>query len=674
MQKIHELTTVLADQIAAGEVIERPASVVKELIENAIDAHATQIDILIEEAGVKKIEVIDNGDGIQPDEIELAFRRHATSKIFSRTDLFKIKTLGFRGEALPSIAAIADVAMTTAIENNPGIFINIKGGQIIAKKNAPARTGTAIVVRDIFFNTPARLKYLKSQNTELSKIVDIVNRLALSHSQIAFSLKHENNQLLRTAGNGDVQQVVANIYGIKNAQKMVAIKTENANFSVNGFISLPELTRASRDYISLLINGRYIKNYQLVKALLSGYGSKLMVGRYPMAVIAITMDPLLVDVNVHPTKQEVRLSEENELMALLTTVVKEKLATLNLMPDGYQNLKQAKNVQSDATFIEQLNAVSQRHIVNEERLADKLAPKKFIAKNELSKEDNKVFEDAKSIKPIIIKTIDDLNTEVVKNFKHRYQVIKLALEKTPILADKINNKAKQLELNEVTGIDDVSHQTVDDKEAAYVFPDLSFIGQMYGTFLFAEGPAGLYLIDQHAAQERINYEYYREEIAYQGADQQKLLVPIVLDYPLVDALKIQQKLPELAKVGLYLEDFGNNSFVVHQHPMWFVVGQEEATIREMIDWILRDERISLTKFREKTAIMMSCKRAIKANMHLDNAQAIALIKQLKTAKNPFNCPHGRPVVVTLSLKDMEKMFKRIQDSHNSWLDYDGHPY
>ncbi|MCT4396408.1 DNA mismatch repair endonuclease MutL [Periweissella beninensis] len=673
MQKIHELTTILADQIAAGEVIERPASVVKELMENAIDAHATQIDILLEEAGIKKIEIIDNGFGISQDEVELAFRRHATSKIVNRTDLFKIKTLGFRGEALPSIAAIADVTMMTAVKDKPGMLINIKGGQIIIKKSAPSRVGTAIVVKNLFFNTPARLKYLKTPNTELSKIVDIVNRLALSYPNIAFNLKHEDHQLLKTAGNGNVQQVIANIYGLKNARKMLTIETENIDFKVSGFISLPELTRASREYISILINGRYIKNYQLVKALLTGYGSRLMVGRYPLAVISINMDPLLVDVNVHPTKQEVRLSQESQLMELLTSVVQERLATLNLMPDGYQNLKQATSPKNDITFIERLNQVSQHHQIT---VSDENDLKQSEKKDEQWQATNSILtSDTKPVQPIIIKTIADLERTEVKAFKKRYQVPlnqQMATNKASVKSIVTDLKTKQLTLNE--DIDSIGMLNNNELAQVEKFPNLRFIGQMFGTFLFAEGPAGLYLIDQHAAQERINYEYYREEIIHQGNAQQKLLVPLVLDYPLVDALKIKQKLTELAQVGLIIEDFGDNSFVVHQHPMWFVAGQEEATIREMIDWLLRDGNIDLTKFREKAAIMMSCKRAIKANTHLDDAQAIALIEKLKSTKNPFNCPHGRPVVVTLSLKDMEKMFKRIQDSHSSWLDYDSHPY
>ena len=338
MAKIQELSDVLANQIAAGEVIERPASVVKELIENAIDAESSQIDILIEEAGLKKIQIIDNGLGIEPEEVQNAFKRHATSKIYSRDDLFRIRTLGFRGEALPSIASVSEVTLETSIGGERGTYLSLKGGKIIEERANEARKGSKITIENLFFNTPARLKYVKSLQTELSNVTDIVNRLAISHPDIAFRLVHDGNQLLRTAGNGDLKQTLAGIYGVATAKKMREIKKEDLDFRVSGFISLPELTRASRNYISIIINGRYIKNYLLNKAIISGYRSKLMVGRYPVAAIEIDMDPLLVDVNVHPTKQEVRISKEKELMQLIESAIHESLSKEQLIPDALENL------------------------------------------------------------------------------------------------------------------------------------------------------------------------------------------------------------------------------------------------------------------------------------------------------------------------------------------------
>ena len=335
MSQIIELPEILANQIAAGEVIERPASVVKELVENSIDAGASQIVVEIEEAGLKSIQITDNGQGIAHEEVELALRRHATSKIKSQADLFRIRTLGFRGEALPSIASVSVMTILTAQEGaSHGTKLEAKGGEITSLEPATSPVGTKITVEDLFFNTPARLKYMKSQQAELSHIVDILNRLSLAHPEIAFTLINDGHELTRTAGTGNLRQAIAGVYGLATAKKMVAIETGDLDFEVSGFVSLPELTRANRNYISLFINGRYIKNFLLNRAILDGYGSKLMVGRFPIAVINIQIDPYLADVNVHPTKQEVRISKERELMALISQAIVSALKEQDLIPDA----------------------------------------------------------------------------------------------------------------------------------------------------------------------------------------------------------------------------------------------------------------------------------------------------------------------------------------------------
>ena len=334
MGKIHELTNVLADQIAAGEVIERPASIVKELVENSLDANSKRIDIIVENSGLDSIRVIDDGSGIADDDVKIAFKRHATSKITTRRDLFKVRTMGFRGEALPSIASVADVTLTTATPGSTtGSLIHIHGGELVDLKPGPARQGTDVVVRELFFNTPARLKYLKSPQAELARITDIVNRLALANPQVAFSLTHNNKELFRTAGNDNLQQVVAAIYGIQVGKKMLPFAGEDNDFKISGLVSLPELTRASRQYITITINHRYIRNFELTKAIINGYESKLMVGRYPIAVLNIQLDPVLVDVNVHPAKREVRLSKEPQLAGLIAKVIRQRISTENLIPD-----------------------------------------------------------------------------------------------------------------------------------------------------------------------------------------------------------------------------------------------------------------------------------------------------------------------------------------------------
>ncbi|MCI1986730.1 MAG: DNA mismatch repair endonuclease MutL [Lactobacillus sp.] len=630
MPKIHQLSATLSNQIAAGEVIERPASVVKELVENAIDAQSTQVDINVKEAGIALVQVIDNGIGITAEDVPTAFLRHATSKILTVRDLFNVTSLGFRGEALASIAAVADVTLETATASGLGTVAKVKGGELLEQHSAAVRRGTQISVRDLFYNTPARLKYIKSQQTELGKIVDIVNRLALAHPDIAFTLRHDDKLVLKTAGHGDLQQTLAGIYGVTTAKNMLDFHGEDLDFKVSGYFSLPDTTRASRNYLTLMINGRYIKNYQLTKAVIAGYGSKLMVGRYPIAVIAIKMAPLLVDVNVHPTKQEVRLSKETQLADLLAATIKARLAQENLIPEALHNLRQREPVDLD-----QLSMTLQEVGPRTQDRPQQPAPQAPTATSPAP--EPKAFGLAMSelAATPIFKDPEHLAAWDAKYGPKAVVVPQEAKAETP--ADPVAPQPR--------------------------FPDLRYLAQLHGTYLLAETPEGFYLLDQHAAQERVNYEYYRQEIGKVAADQQRLLVPIVLDYPASDAVIIRDRQETLHSVGLYLEDFGQNSFVVRQHPTWFKAGQEEATIKEMVDWVLRDGRLTVAEFREKTAIMMSCKRAIKANHHLDDQQAQALLTHLSQAENPFNCPHGRPVLVHFSNTDLEKMFKRIQDSH-----------
>lgn len=675
MPKIHELASVLADQIAAGEVVERPASVVKELVENAVDANSKQIDITVEEAGLQRISVVDDGDGIADEDTEMAFKRHATSKITDRKDLFRIKSLGFRGEALPSIASVADVTLTTST-GGVGTLIHNVGGIIKEHTAAAARKGTTVTVKDLFGNVPARLKYLKSPATELARITDIVNRLALSYPDVAFSLVHNGRELTRTAGRGDLQQVIAGIYGVQSARKMVAINGSNPDFKVTGFVSLPELTRASRQYISLLLNGRYIHNFQLSKALIAGYGSKLMVGRYPLAVLDIKMDPLLVDVNVHPTKQEVRISQEPELTQLIQETVFKRLSTENLIPDVYNELPKQKTPEPATDQLTMaLNDASTKYdrsntlgsTVASQPSAPRSAPaaKPVTATTPAAGPQPLETPEEVPVEPVVVHQRTDFQLPAMQAFDEKYRTEQPAAP----LGGAAESAATQPEMA-TQSVETLPQATqLSQAQSQQRFPELRYLGQVHGTYLLAEADDGLYLIDQHAAQERVNYEFYRQAIGEVSDDEQKLLVPIVLDYPTTDVLELSNHIETLGSVGIHLESFGPNSFIVHEHPTWFKAGQETDTIKEMVDWVLKDGKISVAAFREKTAIMMSCKRAIKANHHLDDQQARALLKKLATAENPFNCPHGRPVLVHLTDQDLEKLFKRIQDPHHSGDDW-----
>lgn len=665
MGKIHELTDVLADQIAAGEVIERPASIVKELVENSLDADSKRIDIIVENSGLDSIRVIDDGSGIAADDVEIAFKRHATSKIATRRDLFKVQTMGFRGEALPSIASVADVTLTTATSGSTtGSLIHIHGGKLVDVKPGPARQGTDVVVRELFFNTPARLKYLKSPQTELARITDIVNRLALANPQVAFSLTHNNKELFRTAGNNNLQQVIAAIYGIQVGQKMLPFAGEDDDFKVTGFVSLPELTRASRQYITITINHRYIRNFELTKAIINGYESKLMVGRYPIAVLNIQLDPVLVDVNVHPAKREVRLSKEPQLAALIAKAIRQRISTENLIPDV--DAQQFIPAEPDVTDLEQqLNEVAKQYVTPTTDFAQASSPSSGAINNggpaDVDAGDSVVHE------PVVIHKKNELTSSQMQQFDQRYrdEGIVYPFGSPDEQAPQKPTKAENIEL-------DVHDKSDQSKKR---FPDLQYIGQLQGTFLLAQAGDGLYIVDQHAAQERINYEKFRQEIGQVSADQQTFLVPLVLNYSTVDTMTISQHLDTLEAVGLHLESFGPNSFILRSHPTWFAEGQEEATVKEMIEWLINDGKISVHDFRQRTAIMMSCKRAIKANHHLDEREAKALLRRLPKCENPFNCPHGRPVTVHFNDRDLEKMFKRIQDSHVPFAqDFDEHEF
>lgn len=696
MAKIQELSERLANQIAAGEVVERPASVVKELVENAIDAGSTQIDILVEEAGLKKIQVIDNGEGILTEDVENAFKRHATSKIHSRDDLFRIRTLGFRGEALPSIASVSLLTIETANqEETQGTYLELKGGEVIEHRPAPLRQGTKITVDNLFFNTPARLKYVKTLHTELANIGDIVNRLALSHPTIAFRLVHDGNKMLATAGNGDLKQTIAGIYGLATAKKMLKIEANDLDFEVFGYVSLPEVTRASRNYLSTIINGRFIKNFSLNKAIVAGYGSKLMVGRFPIAVLEIKMDPLLVDVNVHPTKQEVRLSKEQELTDLIAQAIQTALSQENLIPSAADNLRfkkkvpdqpKAEQIEIDLSyaFEEQKPKTPQSLGYDQTTGAFYVSEEKSPVVNDSvdnsveSVENNEEFSEETGdypekqgktvdkpgdtvdnfVEKSVDKSADELST--VGNFLEQevpsQDVAETVYEEELALHPEFELGKKDRGLEQAI-------QKLETEKATQRFPQLEYFGQMHGTYLFAQSKEGLYIIDQHAAQERIKYEYFREKIGEVTDDLQELLVPFVLDYPNSDALKLKEQKPVLEEVGIYLEEFGQNSFIVRAHPTWYPNGEEEAIIREMIDMLLSTGTVSVKKFREATAIMMSCKRSIKANNYLNEAQARVLLNDLAQCENPFNCPHGRPVLIHFTNSDMERMFKRIQDPH-----------
>lgn len=615
---IQELSEQLSNQIAAGEVIERPSSVVKELVENALDAHSHRIEIFVEEAGTKKITIIDDGDGIPADEVVLAFRRHATSKINSVRDLFHIKTLGFRGEALPSIASVSRVHLQTAIPHaDKGYEVTIEGSHIVSQGVAPARPGTKIEVTDLFYNTPARLKYMKSLKTELSAITQVVQTLALSHPDVQFRLVRDGKEAFRTLGTGDIKQVLGNIYQKKMMQQLFTFENQSDDFKIYGAFSLPELTRSNNHNMTIILNGRAIRNYQLRRAIIEGYGTKLMTGFYPVGVLYIEMDPVLVDVNVHPTKQEVRLSKEESLSQLITASIQQALS--------------------------------------EERLVPKVSP---LKSNESATQTQLPLTSYNSAREGVATTL--LSPEQLGRETPSYQEqLTVSTPDTPVEETWVLHEA---EMSNDAPIDAPLSVDNDHVEKEKGFPELEYFGQMHGTYLFAQNEQGLFIIDQHAAQERIKYEHYRVTIGQVEGKYQLLAMPLVFTFSPSESQKLEEKLDLLAQLGVELEPFGRNTYTMRSHPIWMTDDPEKVT-QELIDRVLNDEKLTIESFREDTAIMMSCKGSIKANHYLSDAEARQLIEDLSHCQNPYNCPHGRPVMIEMTNYELERLFKRIQDPH-----------
>ncbi|SFB99337.1 DNA mismatch repair protein MutL [Bacillus sp. 491mf] len=636
MGKIRKLDDQLSNLIAAGEVVERPASVVKELVENSIDANSTSIEIHLEEAGLSKIRIIDNGDGIAEEDCVVAFERHATSKIKDENDLFRIRTLGFRGEALPSIASVSELDLMTSTGDTPGTHLVIKGGEILKQEKTASRKGTDITVQNLFFNTPARLKYMKTIHTELGNITDIVYRIALSHPEVSLRLFHNEKKLLHTSGNGDVRQVLAAIYGIQVAKKLVPIEAESLDFTIRGYVTLPEVTRASRNYMSTIVNGRYVRNYVLMKAVQQGYHTLLPVGRYPIGFLSIEMDPMLVDVNVHPAKLEVRFSKEQELLQLIEKALQNAFKKIQLIPDAGVTTKKKEK---DESVQEQFRF---EHAKSQE-LPKIVLPSGMDEQEEKPKSQTPLWNPPKQ---------EWQPPESLVKEENNWQPSKPIVEEPLPQETDWDDNEEEFELEELEEVQEIEMNGND-------LPPLYPIGQMHGTYVFAQNDKGLYMIDQHAAQERINYEYFRDKVGKVAPEVQELLVPYRIDLSLNEFLRIEEQLEELKKVGIFLEQFGHQSFIVRSHPTWFPKGQEMEIIDEMMQQVLKLKKVDIKKLREEAAIMMSCKASIKANQYLTNDQIFALLEELRTTTNPYTCPHGRPILVHHSTYELEKMFKRV---------------
>ena len=625
MAQIHELSVNLSNQIAAGEVIERPASVVKELVENAIDAGSSRIRIDFIDAGLKQIVVQDNGSGIPSNQIDLAFTRHATSKIKSEHDLFNVNTLGFRGEALASIAAVSHVEILTNSSGAIGTRAEFSAGVKKMQEDAAARQGTQITVKDLFYNTPARLKYLRSPRTEIMKTVDIVNRLALGYPEIAFTLMNEGRILLRTAGNNNLRQTVSSVYGRNIAERMLPFKGSDNDFEVSGLISKPELTRSTRNFISILLNGRYIRNFKLASAVMAGYGNNLTDKHYPIAVIKIKTDPLLVDVNVHPTKREVRLSKETELSRLITSAISSVLLKNDVKSDALSNLHSSK----EDTLVDQLKFNLNKNVVETKR------PNAGIAEiNEQPPAEIKHIQHSQYV-----------NLDIPRDDEHYL-----------ITATWDDNVVKQCSLTPFTS-KNTNNEIISsgDEVLAASLPELSFVGQT-PMFIIAANNDDLYLIDQVAARRLLSFQKIMRELSSSKINQQGLLSPLILEFGNLDFLQIKEKMADIRKIGIFLEDFGQDTFILRSYPTWLKQNIEQS-VRKILDLFLNVDQSNSQNLIKRIAADQA-QREVSGRKKLTTADCGAILTDLRQIADPYHDAKGNLVIVRIRQSDLRKMFKR----------------
>ena len=589
MSKIKVMSENLANKIAAGEVVEKCASVVKELVENSIDAGSDNIKIELKDGGLKEIKIIDNGSGMEHEDALLSFQRHATSKLTREDDLFFINTLGFRGEALPSIASVSEVDLITCA-TEVGTHIHIKGGKLITDEPSDARKGTVITISNLFYNTPARLKYLKSEQYELSNTVSFIEKLAFSYPAIKFELTNNGKTLVKTSGSNNLHKVIHEIYGLNVSSNMMYVKGSTDDYEMEGYVCKPEILKSNRNHMITIVNGRIVKNFDLNRAINDAYYTYKPDIKFPIVVLKFETDPTLIDVNIHPTKQDIKLSKIDELYNMIVDTIKNKL---------YQELLIPKAIKEEPTTEISLPTTM---IKNE------------IVESKIEKEE----------KPEIIQTEFDLSiNEEQTDYEEPKELI-------------INKELKKLVL----------------------YP----VGLALGTYIIAQNEEGVYMIDQHAAQERINYEKYLKALKEEKTTTVAPLFPINIELNSSDFITVQENQSVLTDMGFVIEEFGYNTLTIKEHPTWLKEGYEEESIRKIIDSIISiGDRFDRVKFNEHIAITLACKMSIKANTRISTEAMEEILNELVETDNPYNCPHGRPTIIKFTIYDIEKMFKRAMN-------------
>ncbi len=609
MARIRQLSEQISNMIAAGEVVEGPLSVVKELVENSIDAQATKIEIYLKEAGISFIEVIDDGIGMDPEDAALSFSRHATSKISTEGDLFRIASLGFRGEALPSIASVSHFSMFTKSDSHKGYKIKYEFGKKVESLDFACNKGTKISIEKLFYNTPARLKYLKKENVILSSIVDIITRLSIAFPAISFKLVNDSNVMFQTRGQSNMINLLSTIYGANVGKSIMTSEKESEGFSSQIFIAKPEFTRSRKSEITIIVNNRYVKSQLIVDSVLEAYRNYIPPLRYPICVVNLTIDPLLIDVNVHPTKMEIKFSLEDTISYLVKSSILDVLAEKTLIPEPLA--KDTKVGTYDETLIDISNKLN-----IEEKNIDEMFTSNYVITEEIQIPDH-------------IKELNEEYNEEVPEFTG----VKEVEEEKPVEITITPSKEK--------------------------LPYMEYCGIVFGTYLIFQNNTGMYLIDQHAAQERIKYEHYFKMFANPKKESIDLLLPLPLEFTLSESLLLETNLSKLEEIGLVLEQSGPQNFLIRSIPTWVKGNDPERIVERIVTFLVTKKDFNIGLYRDSMAKMVSCKESIKANNHTSKEEAIDLYEQLKTCINPFNCPHGRPSIIKLTVNEIEKMFRRI---------------
>lgn len=596
MSNIKVMDDILANKIAAGEVVEKTMNVVKELVENSIDAKSSEIEIRLMDSGVKEIIVSDNGIGMDLEDAKMAFLRHATSKLKKLDDLFYIESLGFRGEALPSIASVSNVVLKTS-DGKVGTLLKLFGGKDMVVEKCDLQEGTTITVSDLFYNTPVRLKYLKNLYVELANIVEYLDKMALSYPDIKFTLTNNDKVLLKTDGSGDLLKVIYEIYGADITKKMIPITGENDDYYISGYISYPEVTKSNRNSITTLVNGRVIKNNELNKIIVDCYHTYIPKDKFPIIVLNIDVDPILIDINIHPTKMDIKFSKMDTLKELLNSLILERLKQITLIP---------------TISVRDNTAVSEVY-------------------TQINKDREKPIEKVTYEEMELDFTIQEEKTDYTKK------------EKNPQEDDNEEATSNPIE------------------KPVYRIKEMTPKGIVYLTYIIAENEDGMYIIDQHAAAERINYEKVLKALK-EKVTIIDLLFPIKIELAPNEFLIIKKHFGLLSEYGFHTEEFGTNTIVVRSHPSYIGNYQNaEECVRKVIDIIIEKESFDLDLFVYRMAATMACRMSIKANDYISYEDQKFLLDELRKCENPFTCPHGRPTIITYTKYDLEKLFKRSID-------------